>query len=218
MFSQCSIICDLIELDYSTVQPEYTYSVRQYLGGESIPKNVYRELRWEFTSADFYTDIEMFDFTASSTGNIYIAEDVSRYCIDVVSQNNDFLYSIERLDVPRREKPADVIQIEIEEFETWARQDQAYMGGYEPSPFYPLIELSGVDSEGNVWIRRLDSITSDVVFDIYDSQGIANGNAVLSRDCTDSKLTVRVDVYGMYALTTDASDNVEVYKLGIIGE
>ena len=205
-----AIVCDLIELDYSADLPEYTYSVRKYVEGEFTPQNVYCELRWDWDSPDFYTDIELFDFTASHNGDVFIAQDVSNYFIEVFSPSGESHFLINRSDVSRLPKPDQVIQDEIAEFERWASQDQAYMGGYQPSSYYPLIELAGVDSEGNLWVRRLDLASENIVFDIYDSDGSLFGCAELPQDQNNEKLQIKIDQYGIYASTTDASDNVAV--------
>ncbi|PIE53340.1 hypothetical protein CSA37_02030 [Candidatus Fermentibacteria bacterium] len=212
-----AIVCDLVELDYSADIPEYTYSVRKYVDGEFIPQHVYAELRWDWDSSDFYTDIEMFDFTASHNRDIYIAKDVSRYLIEVFSPSGEFRYLINRSDVPRLPKSDQVIQDETAEFERWARQDQAYMGGYQPSSCYPVIELAGVDSEGNLWVRRLDLASGNIVFDIYDSDGSLFGCAELPIGQYSEKLQIKIDQYGMYASTTDESDNAAVYSINING-
>lgn len=210
-----TIVCDLIEMEYSSNVPEYTYSIRRYSRSEPTPLSVYRELRWEWTSADFYTDIGSFDFTASRQNLVYICEDVSNYMIDVLALNGDYLYSIRRTEVERQEKSENELEAEKEEFETWAQQDQAYMGGYEPSEFHALINLSGVDAEGRLWVRRLDQHSSDIVFDLFDSEGQMCGSAVLRRDSTACDLVFKVDSYGIYATTSSESDFVEVYLLDV---
>ena len=81
--------------------------------------------------------------------------------------------SISRQDVSRLPKTEMELQGEIEEFERYAVNDQAYTGGYEPYPLYPIIIFCGVDSDGNLWIERLDRDheTEGCFFDVWNSSG-----------------------------------------------
>lgn len=211
-----SIVCSMVSLDYAPEIPEYVYSIKKYdAAGELL--NVYSRMSWEWTSSDFYTDIGLFDFAACSDGTVYIVTDNTRYSIQVCDSEGSELFSINCDDVIREKKSETRIQIEIDEFEEWATQDQAYMGGYEPSRFFSLIELCGIDSEGNLWVRLLRE-SPDCVFDVYDQAGQLVYRSRLHRSETDQGLIISVDPYGILAITDDESDFQRVYMAEIVVE
>ncbi len=211
-----AIVCSIVSLDYTPEIPEYVYSIEKYnAAGELL--NVYSRMSWEWTSSEFYRDIGIFDFTACSDGTVYIVADNTRYNIQVCDSEGSELFSINRYDVIREEKTETQIQFEIEEFEEWAAQDQAYMGGYEPSHFFSLIELCGIDAQGNLWVRRLRE-NPDCVFDVYDQAGMLIHQSRLRRSETDWGLIFSVDPYGILAITDDDADFQRVYMLDVVAE
>lgn len=211
-----AIVCSMLSLDYASEIPEYVYSIEKYdAAGELL--NVYSRMSWEWTSSDLYTDIGIFDFAASSDGTVYIVTDNTRYSIQVCDSAGSELFVINRDDVIREEKSETRIQIEIEEFEEWATQDQAYMGGYEPSHFFSLIKLCGVDAQRNLWVRRLRE-SPDCVFDVYDPTGQLVYRSRLHRSEIDQGLIFSVDPYGILAITDDEADFQRVYMAKIVVE
>jgi len=210
-----SIVSDLVSLDTSTEIPEYVYSVMLFNEGEHIPAITYAELRWAWTSANFYRDIEVFDFTAGYNGEVFIASDVTNYRITCFSPAGQEQYVIYDETARRIRKTDEQIQNEIREFEEWAKQDQAYMGGYEPVEYYPLIDLVGVDSSGNLWVRKLYE-SPGIVCDVYDNYGKLIYTARLPRTNDDVGLNVSIDKYSFIAVTDSEADYGRAYRLSVL--
>lgn len=180
----------------------------------SIPSVVFNSREWIWPAPEMYTEINLIDFTADCEGNVFIAVDNTEYHISVYTPNGTELLQIERDDVNRMPKSPEEIQAEIDDFEEWAVQDQAYTGGYEPSPFYQLISLAGTDAEGNLWVVRHDS-DIDYLFDIWNRSGDMIYTARLYRNEKDPGLFFSVDQIGIIAAISNSSRFERVYTLDI---
>jgi hypothetical protein len=208
-----SIVYSQVNLDFIHEDPIYQFVVARYdeLTGSST---VYEQMSWEWTSADFYRDISNLDFVASPEGIVYVAEDVTMYSVTVYSPDGYEQYVITRHDIDRILKSDAEIEREITEFEEWAQQDQAYMGGYEPSQYHTLISLVGIDDDRNLWIERLTPDTNQYC-DVWSPTGEMLYSVKLHRSEDDLYLDLYCDQYGLLGLTTAAADFQKVYRLEI---
>lgn len=180
----------------------------------SIPSVVFQTREWIWPAPEMYTELNLIDFAADRYGNVFIAVDNTEYSISVYNPSGEELLQIVREDVNRMPKTPEEIQAEIDDFEEWAVQDQAYTGGYEPSPFYKLISLAGTDAEGHLWVVRHDSDIG-YLFDIWSSSGDMIYTARLSRSENDPGLFFRVDQIGIIAATHNSYQFQRVYTLDI---
>ncbi len=86
------------------------------------------------------------------------------------SEGND-LFSAS-ISIPPVEKTPQEILDETE----YSRMQFAALGasalpeGFEPDPFYTLVENLGVDSDGNLWVQR--GTEAQPVFDVFDTDGV----------------------------------------------
>ena len=189
-------------------------SVVERFDEASEPSVVFNSHEWNWPAPEMYTEIGLMDFTADHEGKVFIAPDNTEYLILVYDPDGDELLQIERLDVNRIAKTQEEIQQEIDEFEEWAVQDQAYTGGYEPSPFHQLISLAGTDAEGNLWVVRHDS-EIDCLIDVWSPSGSLIHTARLRRSENDPDLIFSVDRYGIVAATYDSYQFQRVYMLNL---
>lgn len=204
-----TIVCDLNFFEMGFDIPRYRHIVGGFHSGETDPFILFSDMSWEWTSAEFYRDIELLDFTADSTGRVFIVSDNTEYKISVVSIDGTDLATIIG-EVERIKKTSEVIQQEIAEFEEWAKQDRAYMGGYQPSDYYQLISLPGVDTNGNLWVQRHDS--DDVIsFDVWDTS--CNLLYTVSFDQNEGipELDFHVDNHGILGANTESEEYPRIY-------
>lgn len=185
-----------------------------YIGrfdGDSIPSVIFTSLRWEWPAPELYTEIGLIDFAAEPGGVVFIAPDITSYTISVYDPAGDELNTIENQDVSRISKTSEEIEEEIDYFESWAREDEAYTGGYEPAPYHDLISITGVDSEGNLWVERLD-IDEEHQFDIWDASGNLLYTASL-QEYAEMDLRFSVDQYGILAAVVDPEHYPRILEL-----
>lgn len=188
-----------------------------YIGrfeSDSTASVVYNSVQWEWPAAEMYTDIELMEFVANPQGNVFLVQDNTNYLISVYSPEGNEIYKIEHPDVNRIPKTSEEIEEEIIDFESWAKEDQAYTGGYEPSPYHHLISLAGVDEEGNLWIERHDS-DDGYKFDIWDATGNLFFTATFPAIENDPEFHFSVDQHGILAAIVDSEHFPQVYKLRI---
>lgn len=155
--------------------------------------------------------MNLMDFHADRSGQVYVAEDFTEYSIDIYAPDGSAVRSIEA-PVSRLEKSQEQIQAEIEEYEAQAVSDFSYQGGYEPSPYDQLISICGVDSTGNLWVRRFD-LNAGLHFDIWDSSGTLVYTTSLADLDTSLEVRFLVDEIGMVGAVTDPGDYPRVYFL-----
>lgn len=178
---------------------------------DSIPSVRYTTLQWEWPAPELYTDIELIDFVAGAKGYVYYTQDNTSYLISVFSPEGEEVALIVNPEVSRISKTPKEIEEEIEYFESWARQDQAYTGGYEPSPYHQLISLIGVDAEGNLWVERHGNEDGHH-FDAWDD----SGNLVFTTTFSgynEIDFLFTVDQYGMLAAVVDSEHYPRIFKL-----
>ena len=178
---------------------------------DSLPSTTYSTLQWEWPAPQMYTDIECMDFAAGIDGRVFLTQDNTAYYISVFSGDGEELFSIENSEVDRIPKTSEEIEEEIEYFESWAREDQGYTGGYEPSPYHHLISIAGVDSQGNLWVERFGNDTVHQ-FDVWDD----TGNLLYTASFTGYSgidLMFSVDQYGILAAVIDPGHFPQILEL-----
>ena len=185
-----------------------------YIGrfdADSQPSITYSTLQWEWPAPQLYSDIQRVDFTAGVDGRVFLTLDNTSYQISVFSPDGEELYCISNPHVERIPKTLEEIEEEIDYFESWAREDQGYTGGYEPSPYHPLISMTGVDSQGNLWVERFGN--EDVhQFDVWDVSGNLLYTASLP-GYGGMELMFSVDQYGILAAVVDPDHYPQILKL-----
>lgn len=203
------IQADLITFDMDSEIPQYVYTVCGIHSSETEVSQQYYSLSWDWTSADFYRDIELLDFSGSSSGRLFLAPDVTEYRIVVFSRDGEIISEIEGL-MDRVRKSEEQIQREIDEFEEWAQQDQAYMGGYRPSEYEIIIDIVGVDANGQLWVRKHDS-SEAYEFDIWDYSGELISQAHFPKNPEIPELEFHIDEYGLLGANVNSEQYPRVY-------
>ena len=205
-----SIIGAMLKADMGEDGILMRYTISRY--DESDHESVsFACFEWTLPAPELYTDIDLIDFSASRSGNVYIVRDNTEYEIEVYSPNGDYLTTLVSDELNRVAKTQLEIQEETDVFESWAHQDQAYTGGYEPSPYHQLISLAGVDAGGNLWVMKYDVNDVDYVFDVWDSRGSIAYEARYSREDSNN-LTFYVDSTGIIAANRNSDRYPEVYR------
>ena len=200
---------DLITLDMNSEIPQYVYTVCGIHSNDAEVLLDYYSMSWDWTSADFYRDIELLDFAGSSSGRLFLVPDVTDYEILVFSQEGEIISEIEG-SLDRIRKSEEQIQREIEEFEEWARQDQGYMGGYRPSDYEVIISIVGVDSDGHLWVRR--HCSSDLYeFDIWEYSGELLSQAYFPKRPDIPELEFHMNEFGLLGANTNSDEYPRVY-------
>lgn len=207
------IQADMITFDMDSEIPQYVYTVCGIHSGDTEISREYHSLSWDWTSADFYRDIELLEFTGSSSGTLFLISDVTDYRVKVLSIDGEILGEIEG-SIERVRKSEEQIQTEIEEFEEWAQQDQAYMGGYRPSEYEVIISATGVDANGYLWIQRHDSADA-YSFDVWDISGELIAQAQLPKNPEMPELEFRMNEYGLLGANIDSDEYPRVYCLEV---
>jgi len=183
---------------------------------DSLPAVVFDTRQWEWPAPEMYTEFEMVDYTAAPDGTFYLTMDNTRYSISIYSSTGEMIGSIVCSDVPQIPKTEEEILEEIEIFESYAVQDDAYTGGYEPASSRQLIDLVGIDSDSNLWVQRLYA-EDGFKFDIWD----VNGNLLYTASFNELESTVgilfHVDQYGILASITDPELFPQVLSLEVQG-
>ena len=209
-----SIVGMMMKLEMSNEEIVISSDIGRF-DASPIPSVVFYSCEWIWPAPEMYTEISLIELAADREGNVFIATDNTEYHISVYAPDGEELLQIERDDVSRMPKTPEEIQEEIDDFESWAVQDQAYTGGYEPSPFYQLISLAGTDAEGNLWVVRHDS-DIDCLFDVWSPSGDLMYTARLSRSEKDPALFFDVDQIGIIAATSYTSYQFQrVYILNL---
>ena len=203
------IQADMITFDMDCEIPQYVYTICGIRSGDTEISQDYYSLSWDWTSADFYRDIELLEFAGSSSGLLFLVPDVTDYTVKVFSMDGEIISEIEG-SMERIRKSEEQIQTEIEEFEEWAQQDQAYMGGYRPSDYEVIISVTGVDSNGYLWIERHVSADS-YNFDVWDYSGELIAQALLPKNPEIPELEFHINEYGLLGANVDSDDYPRVY-------
>lgn len=93
----------------------------------------------------------------------------------------------------------------------FARMQYAALGvnalpeGFEPDPFHTLVENTGVDSEGNLWVQR--GTEANPVFDVFDSAGVHVATAELR--ITGRFWQFSITPYGALAWNSDPLSGIQ---------
>lgn len=206
-----SIVASRLDLDLNTNPIQTLFYIGRY-DSESDPSIKYVELCFELTSSDIYRDMELLDYCASPAGKVYIVPDNTEYRIEVFSSNGDIEYLVNP-EVERLEKSEEDIQLEVDEFEQAIRNGQINpaMQSFQPAPYNALIALAGVDSDGNLWVERLDS-EEDYHFDVWDSTGSMAYTAVLQDNADIPDLSFKIDQYGILGANVDSDEYPRIYS------
>ena len=203
------IQADLLTFDMDSEIPQYVYTLCGIHSTDTEASQEYYRLSWDWTSADFYRDIDLLDFSGSYSGELFLAPDVTEYKITVFSREGEIVNEIDG-SMDRIRKSEEQIQREIDEFEEWAQQDQAYMGGYRPSEYEVIIGIVGVDANGHLWVQRLDSSES-YDFDIWGYSGELISQAHFARNPEMPELEFHIDEYGLLGANVDSEEYPRVY-------
>jgi hypothetical protein len=207
-----SIVGTMLDLEMGD-QIIFTFYTGRF-DADSAPAVRYSALQWEWPCPEIYTEIEMSDVAADPGGRVFTVRDNSAYLVSVFSPAGEEMFVIENPDVARLPKTPEELEEETEHFESRARNDQAYTGGYEPCPFHRLISLAGVDAEGNLWIERHDREDGHH-FDVWDSSGNPAHTARLA-GYDDVDMWFSVSSYGMLAAVVDEDHFPRVYTLELL--
>ena len=191
----------LYEIEFADNQAIFTMNLGMY---DSTPEPVvtYLTRQWTLPDPDAYTDFFVMDCTGSPEGTFYSVSDNTEYSISIYSPDGERSGTISCPEVSRIPKTEGEIADEIEEFETYAVNDQSYTGGYEPCPYHTLIALAGVDAEGNLWVERMDT-EEGFLFDIWDPSGNLVYTASFNELEKGTEASFHVDAYGILAAVTD---------------
>jgi hypothetical protein len=204
-----SITGSMLNLDMGEEEVVVSFFIGRF-DSASQPSAVYFSRQWEWPDPSMYTEIDLFGFVASPDGKVFVAEDNTVYSVTVYSPSTSELQTIECTDVNRIAKTEVEIQEEIDVFEEWAVQDQAYTGGYTPVPYRQLISLTGIDADGNLWIERLDS-ENEYRFDVWSSAGEKEFTVFFPR--ADTEMIFSVSQYGILGAVVDPEQFPQVYSL-----
>lgn len=208
-----TIQADLLTLDFDSEIPQYVYTLCSIHSSDADVSQEYCKLQWDWTSADLYRDIDLLDFTGSSSGMLFLIPDVTEYRIIVFSFQGEQISEIEG-SMDRVMKSEEQIQREIDEFEEWARQDQGYMGGYQPSEYEAIVSIEGIDAHGDLWVQRRESPES-YEFDIWSRSGELTARARLPWNPEGPELEFRVDEYGLLGASVNSREYPRVYSFAV---
>lgn len=150
------ITCDICRYRDSE-EPEVLYYTRDWNWSPENSHEIYEEYRRVLYAGDI-------------SGMFYLVPDTREYRVQIYGLDSSLNGVLTRSDLTRVAKQDSIIVLEKELFEHYAAQDQAYTGGYEPDPFYPLIRSIGVDSLGRLWVGRGD-MHPEAVFDVWKPDG-----------------------------------------------
>lgn len=178
------------------------------------PSVRYIEILSDYSDMSQYTKIDILDFCVDPNGLVYIVSDYTNYDIDIFSSEGIAQYRISPA-VDRLEKTDEEIASEISEFEESHIWDQAYTGGYQPSPYHRLIALAGVDADRNLWVQRMD-IEDKFCFDVWSLNGELIHRVSLEKYTSNPDLTFRVDQYGMLGAISESDVYPRVYKFELL--
>jgi hypothetical protein len=204
-----SIVGSMLDLELGD-QIFFSFYIGRF-DNDSLPSITYSTIQWEWPAPQIYTDIECMDFTARVDGRVFLTQDNTAYHVSVFSPDGEELGFIENPDLERIAKTSEEIEEEIEYFESWAREDQAYTGGYEPSPYHHLISIAGVDSQGNLWVESFGNEDTHQ-FDVWDDSGNLLYTASLS-GYGGMELLFSVDEYGILAAVIDPEHYPQILEL-----
>ena len=176
---------------------------------ELDPSVRYYEYFTDLSTPDFYVVLDIVGYCADHLGRVYLVPGWTEYWVEVFNPDGSVAYEIAP-EAARLEKTDEEIKIEIAEFEDSHTSDRGYTGGYEPPPFHPLIELAGVDTDGCLWIKRLDQ-EDGYLFDVWDSTGSPAYRVALGEFVGDLDITFHVDRYGILGANLDSDYYPRVY-------
>lgn len=174
----------------------------------------YIEVRYDLTDPRMYTQMDIVDYCVDPNGQVYILPDHTNYRIDVMTSDGEEQGCINP-EVLRLEKTDEEMANELSEFKDSHVWDSAYTGGYEPLPYRQLIDLVGVDSEGNLWVQRMDK-ENMFFFDLWDSSGNYLDSVISEQFISNPDLEFHVDANGILGIISNSSVHSRVYRLEII--
>lgn len=206
-----SIVGSRVEMDLNSDPIQVLFHIGRY-DSECDPSVVYEEMSFDLTSSDIYRDMELVDFCATPTGDVYIVPDNTDYRIEILSSNGDLRYLLNP-EVERLPKSEEDLQLEIEEFEQGIQNGQINpaMQDFHPAPYNTLIALAGVDGDGNLWVERYD-VEEGYSFDVWDSTGSIVYTAVLQDTADIPDLSFKVDQYGILGANVDSDEYPRIYS------
>lgn len=206
-----SIVGSRVEMDLNSDPIQVLFHIGRY-DSECDPSVVYEEMSFDLTSSDLYRDMELVDFCATPTGNVYIVPDNTDYRIEVLSSDGDLRYLLNP-EVERLSKSEEELQLEIEEFEQGIQDGQINpaMEEFHPAPYNTLIALGGVDGDGNLWVERYDS-EEGYHFDVWDSTGSIVYTAILQDTADIPDLAFKIDQYGILGANVDSDEYPRIYS------
>lgn len=204
-----SVTGSMLNMDMGEDEVVVSFFIGRF-DSDSQSSAVYFSRQWQWPDPGMYTEIDLFGFVASPDGKVFITEDNTIYSVTVYSPSAAELQTIECTDVNRIAKTEAEIQEEIDVFEEWAVQDQAYTGGYTPVPYRQLISLTGVDADGNLWVERLDS-EDEYRFDVWNTAGEKVFTVVFPR--AGAEMVFSVSQYGILGAVVDPEQFPQVYSL-----
>lgn len=179
-----------------------------------VPSIRYIEVRYELTDPRMYTQMDIVDYCVDPSGQVYILPDHTNYLIKVLTSDGEEQDCINP-EVTRLAKTDEEIDNELSEFEESHVWDRAYTGGYEPLPYRQLIDLVGVDSEGNLWVQRMDK-ENMFFFDLWDSSGDYLDSVIADKFTANPDLEFHVDPNGILGIVSNSDVYSRVYRLDII--
>jgi hypothetical protein len=194
------ITCDIYRYGNSP-EPEFSYYVREW---NWSPEN----------SHEMYEEYGRILYTGDVSGVFYIVPDSREYRIQVHDIDGSLMRVLTRTDLSRVAKQDSVIDMERELFEHLASQDQAYTGGYQPDPFYPVIRSIGVDSLGRLWVCRGD-MYPEVLFDVWESNGESVKSVYVSTETMSVIDQYVVDGGSIIGYHQSVEGEVSVYSAGL---
>ncbi|MCK5131458.1 MAG: hypothetical protein KAR40_04830 [Candidatus Sabulitectum sp.] len=165
---------------------------------------------WELVPAETMTRTLLTDFCADREGNVFITGNNTIYSVSIFNSAGEIIGTIERGDIARLQKTDELFDEETRLHEQQPMQDYRYN---EPYAFHKLIALAGIDSEGNLWVTRFDSMP-DCLFDIWSPSGELLYTARLQRTEESPELVIiKVDRGGILASTSGSADVERIYFL-----
>ena len=209
-----SVVGSVFDVEFNGDEtPALNYYVGRF-DSSAEPSIRYIEVRYELTDPRMYTQMDIVDYCVDPNGLVYILPDHTNYLIDVLTSDGEEQGCINP-EIIRLAKTEEEIGNELSEFEESHVWDSAYTGGYEPLPYRQLIDLVGVDSEGNLWVQRLDK-ENMFFFDLWDSSGDYLDSVIANEFTTNPDLEFHIDQNGILGIISNSDVYSRVYRLEMI--
>lgn len=178
----------------------------------AVPRDTCYYRRWSPPFDEVYILSEVFDATTGIAGPTYICEDNTKYQIDIRSVSGDPIGEVLLQGAPRLPKTQEEIQSDIEEMNESHRGDYFYEGDIPPPSHHRLIDLSGVDSLGRLWVRNFAAEDS-LHFDIWNHEGKMVARAGVPWPDSRPPVIASVDKGGLLLYTNQQADIVRLYMV-----